>query len=166
MSRAEPSRRSVLVALALAGVAACDRGEEPRPLPTRQDPDAALRRQAVRDVRRLVASHEATLLAYPVLSTPLGPMLRDHQVHLRALQAGRARSGAPPTGTPSRPEASPAPPVPPTPRAARDALARSEQDAADRRVAQLATASPGLARLLAAIGASDAAHSALLRDAT
>jgi hypothetical protein len=53
--------------------------------------------------------------------------------------------------------------VPATPSRARASLIRAERHEADLRVTQLATASAALARLLAAIGASEAAHATLLR---
>jgi hypothetical protein len=52
--------------------------------------------------------------------------------------------------------------APPSVAGARAALAAAERHEADLRVSQLTAASPGLARLLAAIGAAEATHATLL----
>ena len=161
MSAIVLSRRTMLLALAVAAATGCDERPAPTPVPPRPDPDVALRREVAADVRKLLSSYQATLTVHPGLEGQLRPLISDHGVHLRALRTGPAVNASP-RGTPFPAGTSTPAGVPRALRAAQTALARLEQDAADRRVRQLATASPALARLLAAIGASEAAHSALL----
>jgi hypothetical protein len=160
MDQAGPSRRAVLVGAGLLAVAACSRDADPQPPPP--DPDVAIRTRAASGVRGLVALYAAVSLAHPGLRSELAPLAAETTAHLSALEppAGRATSSASPSPstTASQPVA-----VPATAGAARTALVRAERHEAGLRVTQLASASAALARLLAAIGASEATHATLLR---
>jgi hypothetical protein len=160
MDQAGPSRRAVLVGAGLLAVAACSRAADPQPPPP--DPDLAIRTRAASGVRGLVALYAAASLAHPGLRSELAPLAAETTAHLAALEqpAGRATSSASPSPstTASQPVA-----VPATASAARTALVRAERHEAELRVTQLASASAALARLLAAIGASEATHATLLR---
>ena len=162
MDQAGPSRRAVLVGAGLLAVAACSSGAEPQP--PEPDPDLPIRALAVDGVRGLVAMYDAVSRAHPGLRTELAPLAAETAAHLSALEP-RASSPTASTGTSTSPSATASPPVtvPSSAAAARTALVRAERHEAELRVTQLAAASPALARLLAAIGASEAAHATLLR---
>ena len=160
MDQAGPSRRAVLIGSGLLVVAACSPDTEPQP--PRPDPDAAIRARAAGGVRSLVALYAAVSLAHPGLRSELAPLAAETTAHLTALEppTGRptASASASPSATASQPVA-----VPASAAGASAFLIRAERHEADLRVTQLATASAALARLLAAIGASEAAHATLLR---
>lgn len=160
MDQAGPSRRAVLVGAGLLAVAACSRGADPQP--PRPDPDAPIRARAAGGVRGLVALYAAVSLAHPGLRSELAPLAAETTAHLAALEPPKSRptatTSASPSATVSQPVA-----VPATAAGARAALIRAERHEADLRVTQLASASSALARLLAAIGASEATHATLLR---
>jgi hypothetical protein len=159
MDQAGPSRRAVLVGSLLA-LAACSSGTEPEP--PKPDPDLPIRALAADGVRGLVALYDAVSRAHPGLRAELAPLAAETAAHLSAL-APTATS--PTTGASTSSSATPSTPVPvpATAAAARTALVRAERHEADLRVTQLASASSALARLLAAIGASEATHATLLR---
>jgi hypothetical protein len=160
MDQHGPSRRAVLIGSGLLAVAACSRDTEPQP--PRPDPDAAIRTRAAGGVRGLVGLYAAVSLAHPGLRPELAPLAAETAAHLAALEppTGRqtASTSASPSATASLPVA-----VPATAARARASVIRAEQHEADLRVTQLASASAPLARLLAAIGASEATHATLLR---
>jgi hypothetical protein len=166
MDQAGPSRRAVLVGAAVLAVAACSSGTEPEP-PT-PDPDAPIRALAADGVRGLVSLYAAVSTAHADLRAELAPLAAETAAHLSTLEppatGPRASTGATtdastsPSPSASRPVA-----VPATAAAARTVLVRAERHEAELRVTQLASASPALARLLAAIGASEATHATLLR---
>jgi hypothetical protein len=159
MDQAGPSRRAVLAgagALALAACSGGNRRESPEP-----DPDPPITALAVAGVRRLAALYDVVGRAHPSLAPELAPLAAETASHLAALQPPPAGSGS---ASPPGPSPSPTPALtaPPTVAGARAALAAAERHEADLRVTQLARASSGLARLLAAIGASEATHATLL----
>ena len=167
MTRTTVSRRRAIgiAALGLPSLfVACTRAVEPQPRP-RPDPDVAIRRAVADDVRALLAAYDATLRQHPGAARRLRALRQEHVTHLRALGEPSAPRGSP-TATSSGPPAPgstvTATPVPGAPTAAIAALAAAERAAARRRVSELATASPRLARVIASIGASEAAHAALL----
>lgn len=166
-----PSRRAILGGLAatgLAAVASCgkdDEGANPgRPSPT-PAPDAVLVAAVVADKRALLARYRATVERHPGLAGRLAPLRADHLAHLLALDAPPEPTAEPtPTGLPT-PGAGTVPTVPAGSRAAAAALSTAEQDAADRRVEHCVRArSRDLARLLAAVGGCEAAHSFVLTE--
>jgi hypothetical protein len=166
MDQAGPSRRAVLVgAGVLAVVAACSPDTEPEPL--KPDPDLAIRALAADGVRRLVALYDGVTRAHPGLRAELAPLAAETAAHLSALEPPAATPSAS-TAASKSPSATPSPTVavPATAAAARTALVRAERHEAELRITQLASASAALARLLAAIGASEATHATLLRAGT
>ncbi|NHC13572.1 hypothetical protein [Motilibacter deserti] len=184
MTPAPLRRRTVLVGggtlVALGGAGAlggCTGEDGPAP-PAPPDPDAEplLRARAAED--RLLALYDAAIAQQPALADRLEPFRAEHAGHLEALSAGSsptpsltaptatspaapaAASSAAPTPAPGAPTA---PALPATPAAVLRLLAQEESAAADARVDGLVTASAPVRRLLASIGASEAAHAALLR---
>jgi len=156
MDQAGPSRRAVLAGAGVLAVAACSGGtrrEAPEP-----DPDLPIRALAIDGVRRLVDLYDVVGRAHPSLGPELAPLAAETASHLAALQQPPAAA----TTSASTPTPSPTVSAPPTVAGARAALARAERHEADLRVSQLARASASLARLLAAIGASEATHAVML----
>ena len=162
MDQAGPSRRAVLVGAGLLAAAACSSGTEPEP--PKPDPDLPIRALAADGVRGLVALYAAVSRAHPGLRTELAPLAAETEAHLSALEPPATRPSAS-TGASTSASATASTPVtvPATAAAARTALVRAERHEAELRVIQLASASSALARLLAAIGASEATHATLLR---
>jgi hypothetical protein len=142
-------RRGFLAAvLALPVTAACrPKRRRPAAVPTRPvaDPDAAILAAARAEELALLAAYDALLTARPTLRIRLAPLRAHHAAHLTALR--------------ETPE-SPAPAPSPAP-ASRDVLAAERRAAAARR-ADAERATPVRAGLLASIGASEAAHAAVL----
>jgi hypothetical protein len=151
-------------------VSSCSAHDAQPPTPPAADPDDPLRATAAAAVQALAVAYDATADRHPALAGRLAPLRAEHVAHLAALNRAAPPS---PTGTLS-PTASPSgtPAGSPTTGvdvaanapAAQAALATAEEQAAADRVREaVAAASPDLARQLAAIGASEAAHAALLR---
>ena len=157
-------RRELLAtgaAVAAGGVlAACTSASSsgPEPTPTgADDPDLALRESVVTAETALVAAYDATLAAHPSLRARLAPFRDQHLAH-RALVGVEGAVPAPSV---------PAPTVPGSPDAAVAALAALERAAATARGRDAVGAARWqLARELGLIGGSEAAHHALLREAT
>jgi hypothetical protein len=164
MKDAGLSRRWVLTAGGLLAASACTRGGRPTPAP-RLDPDVAIRRAAAADVSALLALYAVNSQAHPGLASRLAPLAAETTAHLAAVRPPAATS----TATPATPTATgsasvSSPPPAPTVTEALTTLAAAERQAAARRAAQLTAASPALARLLAAVGASEATHAMLLSE--
>ncbi len=159
MDQAGPSRRAVLAGAGVVALAACSGGS--RREPPEPDPDLPIRALAADGVRRLVALYDAVGRAHPSVAPELAPLAAETASHAAALQPPHAASGS---ASPPGPSPSPSPMLaaPPSVAGARAALAAAERHEADLRVSQLPAASPGLARLLAALGASEATHATLL----
>lgn len=148
------SRRAVLATSGLLTVAGClPADDEPR---RRADADLRLRRRVAVEVRDLAAAYAAVRRAVPATAARLDPLAAEHEAHLAALEGPPA-----PTRSPSFPSG-PATPVPTTAAAAVSWLAGLERAAAARRARQCLGAGPDLARLLASVGACEAAHAELL----
>ena len=184
---ARPSRRALLAAAVSAPLLACTGPERPeradrtaaspdgtppaRPRGTSaREGDAAVRERVLTGEHALLARYEATAARHPSLAPRLGPLAREHAAHLAALAedsppAGPGESPAPSPRSPGSPGSSGGP-VPATAARALAALAEAERDAARARLEDVVTASPALARLLAGIGAAEAAHAALLSART
>ena len=164
---ARPTRRSVVVAgLSAAGAAAagCSLGEPGRAPeasdlpggPGRSQADADLQTRVIAAERRLVAGCEEALRRHPDLDPVLRPVIADHAAHLHALGAKGAVA----------PDRSSRTAVPQSARRALADLAAAELAAAEARVADCVAARSGpFARLLAAVGAAEAQHAALLTGA-
>ncbi|ACY98872.1 hypothetical protein [Thermomonospora curvata] len=156
-------RRAVLGGLvASAALGGCTRADPPPAVSP--GPDVAVLTAAIAAEQRLIMLHEAVLRAHAGLAGRLEPMLAHHREHLRVLQ----RHYVPGTG-----EGASAAPVPsPTPfqapagrSGALAALRRAESEAAAARAADVVKIAPGMAQLLASIGACEAGHAALLEAA-
>ncbi|MEU0685125.1 hypothetical protein, partial [Streptomyces albogriseolus] len=115
--------------------------------------------------------------AHPKLAERLGPLRADVVRHAEAFEAGAAGSAPPSVSTaPSAgataaaaPSSAPSAPasagVPANEKDALAQLASAEREIADRRAEELLTAPAELARLLASVSASGAAHVYLLTEA-
>ena len=119
-------------------------------------------------LEHLIAHEEALVDLYATASRQssgsadvIATIRAEHEAHLKQL---RARLVLPPrlAGTKIAPSRG-IPPLPAGAAALSGALAVAERAAAARLTAQLATVPPGLARLLASISASEAAHVVYLR---
>lgn len=164
MSGGMPTRRAALAGM--LGAAAAPLAAGCRPFGGRDQeptPDEVIRDRVLAGKRTLLEQYTATLERHPGLRTRLGPLRAEHEAHVTALNGSPTPT---PTATSTAAGASPAPPsVPATAGAALAKLATAERAAADARVADLAGASPRLARVLAAMGGCEAAHAALLGGA-
>jgi hypothetical protein len=137
----------------------CTTGDAQEPAQPKADPDGAVRDRVAASVQALIVAYDATAGRHPALASELAPLRAEHAAHLEALDRAATPSGAPAGSPTTRPK------VAADSRTARSALVRAEERAAASRVREaVAAASPDLARLLAAIGASEAAHAALLRE--
>ncbi|MFF6641895.1 hypothetical protein ACFY83_32290 [Streptomyces althioticus] len=185
-ARSGPRRRSLLAAAPAALlVTGCSAGSGDPGGPAAARPSAAerTRARAARDSRALAARYDAVAAAHPKLAERLRPLRADVVRHAEAFEAG-ADGSASPSPSVSGSSASPAPAAPsagataaaaPSAPAApavpaneKDALAQlaaAEREIADRRAEELVTAPAELARLLASVSASGAAHVYLLTEA-
>jgi hypothetical protein len=169
------SRRRVLSAAAGLGAtllvtSACSSQSSADRQPTATPsigPDVGIREGAAEAERALLAAYAATIARHPELTERLAAPSAHHEEHLSALSP--LSPPATPTPTVSAPASSPAAGgagvssgVPDDPLAAVAALATAERVAAGRQLEYLGAASPGLARLLASVGAAEAAHAAVL----
>jgi len=149
------TRRSA-VAMATAGlVTGCSGGgraadASPTVAP---DPGAAVRRKAARDSVALAARYDAVAAAHPELAARLAPLRSETARHAAAF-GGKVPAAGTGTGT--------SPAVPPDEKTALARLAAAERALADQRAAALLDAPGELARLLASVAASGAAHAVLL----
>ncbi|GAA3704525.1 hypothetical protein GCM10022224_082560 [Nonomuraea antimicrobica] len=148
------SRRALLAGGA-AALTACSASGPPKPsVPPPDSPDTVL-------VKGLIVEKERTIALYSSLisggAEKLVPFRNRHQAHLNEL-----RKHVPPAATSAASATASASGSPsPSASARRTTVARLrdlERKAAAQRVRQLDTASPGLAQLIASIGACEAAH--------
>ncbi|MEW9547829.1 hypothetical protein [Nonomuraea sp. NPDC050783] len=161
------SRRALLAGGAAALTACSSSGTAPGPsAPASDSPETAL-------VKGLIAEKERTIALYSSLidgdgGDRLAPFRDRHQAHLDELRkhvTGAGGASAPPTASPpaASPSASGAPSgsaEPEKPSLSR--LRELERKAAARRAKQLAAVSPGMAQLIASIGACEAVHATAL----
>ncbi|MFC1414973.1 ferritin-like domain-containing protein [Streptacidiphilus sp. N1-12] len=125
------------------------------------DPDLPVRARALAATRTLAAGYDAALAAFPELGARLTPLRTQLDRQLTVFGATRPGATATATGTPA---ASGAPaPAPASAGAAVLTLDAAERGTAAARNADLAHASPALARQLASAAACAAQHSMLLR---
>ncbi|MFI9289990.1 hypothetical protein [Streptomyces werraensis] len=189
-ARSGPRRRSLLAAAPAALlVAGCSAGSDDPGGPTAARPSAAerTRARAARDSRALAERYDAVAAAHPKLADRLRPLRADVVRHAEAFEAGgdgsaspapsvsassaSSASSAPSAGATaaaapsSVPSASASPAVPANQKDALAQLAAAEREIADRRAEELLTAPAELARLLASVSASGAAHVYLLTEA-
>ncbi|WP_430741742.1 hypothetical protein ACQZOG_22155 [Streptomyces sp. P13-3-3] len=186
-ARSGPRRRSLLAAAPAALlVTGCSAGSGDPGGPAAARPSAAerTRARAARDSRALAARYDAVAAAHPKLAERLRPLRADVVRHAEAFEAGADGSASPAPSVsgssaspaPATPSAgataaaapSSAPAAPAVPANEKDALAElaaAEREIADRRAEELVTAPAELARLLASVSASGAAHVYLLTEA-
>ncbi|MEU4119872.1 ferritin-like domain-containing protein [Kitasatospora sp. NPDC028055] len=152
-----PSRRTFLALGLITLTAACttEGATPPTPDNSGPDPDHPVRLRAVAATDTLLAAYD-TLLTTPGDRTPLLQTLRAETAqHRAALAQGLPPTSIPPsTSTPST-TTPPTPPTPPT-------LATLEHQTAQSHLADLTTARPPLARLLASVSAANALHATAL----
>ncbi|MGA5568242.1 hypothetical protein ACPCIX_06855 [Streptomyces pseudogriseolus] len=187
-ARSGPHRRTLLAAAPAALlVAGCSAGSDDPGGPAAARPSAAerTRARAARDSRALAGRYDAVVAAHPKLAERLRPLRADVVRHAEAFEAGAGGSASPSvSASPSAPAApsagataaaapssapsassSPAAGVPANEKDALAQLAAAEREIADRRAEELLTAPAELARLLASVSASGAAHVYLLTEA-
>ncbi|MFF9557338.1 hypothetical protein ACF1DY_16170 [Streptomyces albus] len=180
-------------ALGLPLAAGCSGGESGGTADAeRSDAARRLRGHTARDSEKLLARYDGTAQVHPALAARLRPLREEVARHARVLRGAETGTGSPSpsaSGTPGGRSPSPAtggprsrqpgpaastpagkPPRPDTASVPRDAkealsaLARAERRLAGDRNKALADAPPALARLLASIAASGAAHGYLLDE--
>ncbi|AXK35830.1 hypothetical protein DVA86_27570 [Streptomyces armeniacus] len=163
---ARPRRRSLLAgAVCAAGAAgltgACSDDGEAAESGNREDSAGArrLRQAAARDSEALLARYDGTAAAHPDLAGRLKPLRGEVVRHLEEL-AGSARPDRTTRGRGGGAKNRDG--VPADRKEALAALAAAERRTADARTKALAGAPPELARLLASVAASGAAHAYLL----
>jgi hypothetical protein len=122
------------------------------------DPDAAVRRRSLQVSEALLGRYDAALAGYPALAAELGPLRAELTAHARAFGGSGAAPAASPTASPVPASGGRA--------AVLAALATAERETAQARAADLAAASPPLARLIASVAASNAVHAHLLGSTT
>lgn len=174
MSDGRPTRRVLLAGAlgAVGGLAACSRRPAARApaaaietsalataAATAPSPDRQVAEWVAAGEQEMLAMYAGTLAAHPQLRPLLEPVAAEHEQHLAAIKAALASPSSPSTPSPaatgSGRKLSPA--------AAVRQLSRAESAAATDRLADVLTADDaGLARLLASVGAAEAAHAALL----
>ncbi|MFH9009770.1 hypothetical protein ACH4C6_00195 [Streptomyces sp. NPDC017943] len=188
-ARSGPRRRSLLAAapaaLALAGCTTGS-GDGTGAGDGTTAAERAARVRAARDSEELAARYDAVITARPALAERLRPLREETVRHARAFGGGR---GASPSASPASPSASaspaspsasaspaspsasagtasasPGPGVPGNDKDALAALATAERELADRRTKALLGVPGELARLLASVAASGAAHVYLLTE--
>ncbi|MGI5340382.1 hypothetical protein ACQEVS_24760 [Streptomyces sp. CA-181903] len=142
-----PRRRALLTGAAALLLTGCAGGRDG------DGADGRTRAAAVRDTAALLARYDATLAAHPGLAPRLRPLRAETARHAAAFGA---------TAAPVPSSSAPPPAVPDDPDQALATLAAAERRTADGHTAALAAAPPELARLLASVAASGAAHAYLL----
>lgn len=116
------------------------------------DPDAGLLVGLRSAELGLIAQYDAVIAQYPVLSARLTAMRADHAAHLAAV-GGSVSQASPNPSSASQLDIG----------QAVAGLAGAERSAASARIGDCRGAhDPGLARMIAAIGGSEASHAALL----
>ncbi|MEU1729097.1 hypothetical protein [Nonomuraea sp. NPDC005692] len=164
------SRRAVLAGGAAALTACSASGPAGPAAPAPDSPETVLLRQVVADKERTVALYSALIAAG---AESLEPFRARHQAHLAELRK-YLPAGTPPASPPASPPVSPLVSSPASPGASPGAtpskspkptlsrLRDVERRAAAQRPRQLAGLSPGVAQLLASIGACEAVHAVSL----
>jgi hypothetical protein len=153
------SRRALLGgAVSAVALGGCARERPPVPAPR---PDVAVLTAAIAAEQRLITLYEAALRAHEGLAGRLKPLLAHHREHLEALR----RHYLPGTGEATATASPEAPPeVPGKASQALELLRRAEGEAAAARAEDVQRVAPGVAQLLASIGACEAGHAAVLSE--
>lgn len=175
-SRTGPRRRSLLAGLAgTALLTGCTSGDGDAVSATRARQASAAERtraRAARDSAALGARYDEVIAAHPSLAERLGPLRAEVASHAKAFGSGGpggspspASSGAPSPSGAGAPSGAASPvPVPAAPKEALASLAARERELADTRTVQSVDVPGELARLLASVAASGAAHAYLLTE--
>ncbi|MFI7109167.1 hypothetical protein ACIBK9_22855 [Nonomuraea sp. NPDC050227] len=161
------SRRAVLAGGAAALTACSASGPAGPATPAPDSPETVLLRQVVADKERTVALYSALIAGG---ADSLEPFRARHQAHLAELRkylpAGPPPASPPvssPAGSaPASPGAAPSATPSKSPKPTLSRLRDVERRAAAQRPRQLAGLSPGVAQLLASIGACEAVHAVSL----
>ncbi|MGW4406013.1 hypothetical protein ACWEJ6_18425 [Nonomuraea sp. NPDC004702] len=161
------SRRAVLAGGAAALTACSASGPAGPATPAPDSPETVLLRQVVADKERTVALYSALIAGG---ADSLEPFRARHQAHLAELR--KYLPAGPPPASPSvsspavsaaaSPGASPSATPSKSPKPTLSRLRDVERRAAAQRPRQLAGLSPGVAQLLASIGACEAVHAVSL----
>ncbi|MGW6027460.1 hypothetical protein [Streptomyces sp. NPDC055099] len=170
-ARSGPRRRSLLTGTAAAAGAVLLPGcSDSASTDADERPSAAarLRARSAKDSGELLGRYDAVLAAHPSLAARLDPLRAEVKRHEKVFAEGSASpSPAAASGSPSpSPSAAPSrkPSVPKDEKDAVRELAKAERELAKRRGNDLLDAPPELARLLASVAASGAAHAYLLTE--
>jgi hypothetical protein len=152
---AAPTRRAVLggSAALLATAAGCTsvgRAEAPA-----AGPGVSLLAGAIQSEADLIALYAAVLIAHQRLADRLRPLQDHHVQHLAVLKRHYVPGSTTGTATPA-PQATAT--APDSENRALAALRSAERRAAAARAGEVRRATPGLAQLLASIGACEAGH--------
>ncbi|MEU1389076.1 MULTISPECIES: hypothetical protein [unclassified Nonomuraea] len=161
------SRRAVLAGGAAALTACSASGPAGPAAPAPDSPETVLLRQVVADKERTVALYSALIAGG---AESLEPFRARHQAHLAELRkylpAGTPPASppasSPPVSSPASPGASPGATPSKSPKPTLSRLRDVERRAAAQRPRQLSGLSPGVAQLLASIGACEAVHAVSL----
>lgn len=164
-------RRALRIAASVVGaatgptLAACSwPSDADLPAPRRRpaNADQPLLESSRADQQALLDLAEATVLAHPRWRSTLAPLATDLQTHVEVLGGATAPRSAS-TATPSAAASGASPTVPADARTALEAVVSAARTASAARVADTSRAVSGeLARVLAAVAASDAQHSTVL----
>lgn len=132
-----------------------EKAEERKPLP-----DVAVLTGAIASEERLIALYESARRANAPLAARLDPFLARHREHLSVLRRYLVPGSG---GRSPSPTAAAAPPaMPGDPDRALSLLRKAESQAAAARMYDVERVAPGVAQLLACIGACEAGHAAAL----
>ncbi|GAA2575337.1 DUF4439 domain-containing protein [Actinomadura fulvescens] len=160
-----PSRRAVLggtALLALPALWGCSGGGAPRA--AAPGPDVAVLSAAIAAEQDLIARYEAARGAHASLAEQVDPAIAHHREHLAVLRrhhvpgSGKQANGEQVSGGATTPAAG-RQQVPGSPSQALASLRTAEARIAARYAADAGKSAPGLAQLLASIGACAAGHS-------
>lgn len=144
--------RRVLLAGGAAALTACSSSGPPQPsAPAPDSPETRLLKELIAEKERTVALYSSLIAGG---AQKLVPFRDRHQAHLNEL-----RKHVPASASPSAPAS---PSATATPKASLSRLRDLERKAAALRTRQLAGVSPGMAQLIASIGACEAAHATAL----
>ncbi|MCF6470076.1 hypothetical protein FAF44_16975 [Nonomuraea sp. MG754425] len=153
--RARQLSRRALLAGGAAALTACSTSGPPRPaVPAPDSPETVLLKALIAEKERTIALYSSAVAKG---SEKLAPFRDRHQAHLTELRkyVPKAATTAPTSGTPA-----PSPSASGKPSLSR--LRELERKAAAQRPRQLDGVSPGVAQLIASIGACEAAHAVAL----
>lgn len=176
------TRRTALLSLASAtvgGLSGCTedternrprRGRQEQGASARLDPDVVVASLALASEQRVLDALKAAAERHRRLSTTLAPLVATHQAHIDLLADAVPDDAPSPTATALQsPSPAPSPGQPSVPATSRAALAAltvaEEQLGATMRRHAFVAESGQFARLLAAMSAAAAQHTAVLRSA-